>query len=97
MGSEMCIRDRDYCDVFMRLKNENPGKRHLLPNLRKKLVKQLAPGLKMDFVFHDLSTPAGDGDVREVHVNDCDKFPKKRFPPDKFELVSQVTRMKVTE
>ena len=60
-------------------------------------MNDLAPGLKMDFVFNDLSTPAGDGVVREVHVNDCDKFPKKRFPVDKFELVSQVTRMKVNE
>ena len=85
----------EYCDVFMRLKNENPGKQHLLPNLRRKLVKQLAPGLKMDFVFRDLTKNAGDGEDDDIQVNDVEQFPKKRFPPNKFELVSQVTRMKV--
>ena len=85
----------EYCDVFMRLKQEHPGKRNLLPNLRKKLVKQLAPGLKMDFVFHDLTHPTVDGEVPDIQVNDLEKFPKKKYPQDKYELVSQVTRMKV--
>ena len=50
----------------------------------------------MDFIFHDLSIPKEDREDTPVYVYGCDSFPKKKFPADKYELVSQATRINVS-
>ena len=84
-----------YCHVFARLKEENGGKDVNLANLRKKVMKEYVPGIKMDFIYADLSLPKEEREQNPVHVYGCDSIPMKKFPPDKYELLTQATRINV--
>ena len=81
---------------FLRFKEELNGKRNVMTDLRRKVMQENLPPIKMDYIFKDKSLETVNEDDDLVHAYDCDAFPKKKYPADKFELVSQVTRVKVS-
>ena len=87
----------EYADVFMHLKQTYLRKPPCLRDLRPRVMKKLLPDIKMDFVFDELPGETPVEEAEPVTAYDCDQFPKGKFPPDKYDLVSQVTRVKVSE
>ena len=67
-----------------------------MTDLRRKVMQENLPPIKMDYIFKDKSLETVNENDDLVHVYDCNAFPKKKYPADKFELVSQVTRVKVS-
>ena len=86
----------DHAQLFLRFKEELNGKRNVMTDLRRKVMQENLPPIKMDYIFKDKSLETVNEDDDLVHAYDCDAFPKKKYPADKFELVSQVTRVKVS-
>ena len=82
-----------HCDSFMKLKHERKGKSLKLHQLRKSMTKNLIPAIKMDFIYHDRSIDEDKREEKAVHVMNVSKQPVKDYPPDKFDLVSQVTKV----
>ena len=85
----------DHSHDFERLKRE--GKTPSLTHMRKKIVKKDIPGIKNDFRYQDLSLPEEEREDNEVYIQDVEAQPMKRFPPDQYELIGQVTRIEVIE
>ena len=85
----------DNAATFVRLKDLHKGKTNILPELRRKVISDCLPPIKMDYVFLDNSLPQEVRDDNPVHVYNCLQFPRKKYSTDKYELLSQVTRVKV--
>ena len=85
----------DHSETFVRCQKELDGRRNVMPDLRRKVMKENLPPMKMDFIFKDKGLPPEEQDENFVHAYDCETFPKKKFPVDRYELLSQVTRVKV--
>ena len=85
----------DYCDVFLRHKLEHGGRQIRMRELRKKVTKEHVPKVDMDFIYEDLSLPEEQRPEQQVHVMNCTVMPRKRFPPETHDLISQVTRVSV--
>lgn len=81
--------------VFQRLKEEH-GKEPSLKHLRKKIVKEDIPGILQDFRYWDLSLPEEEREANEIFVQNVESQPTKRYPPDRYELVGQVTKVDVS-
>ena len=80
-------------DIFMQLKAME-GRLKLI-SYRKCIIKSSIPEIRMDYVLEDLALAAGDGPEARVEEFNCLAFPKKKYPADKYRLLSQVTRVKV--
>ena len=81
--------------IFFRLRDQNIGRQNLLPELRRKVIKEKLPPIKMDFLLKDIKeSEEAEVEVVKYEFNHL-HFPRNKFPPDKFELLSQVTRVKV--
>jgi hypothetical protein len=78
--------------VFVELKKQLNGKKITMKDLREKVVNQCAPGIFSDYVFEDLSLPKGERKDNQVFVYNQKCFPRKEYPVENFELVSQITK-----
>ena len=81
--------------IFMKLRDQNEGRHNLLPELRRKVTREKLPPIKMDFLRKDIKESEEAGEEVLKHEFNHLYFPRVKFPPDKFELLSQVTRVKV--
>ena len=81
--------------LFVRLREENNGRENLLPDLRRKVIREKLPPIKMDFLMKDIEESEKAGEEVLKHEFNHLHFPRRKFPQDKFELLSQVTRVKV--
>ena len=77
---------------LFRLKMEREQRDLPDPNiatLRRKIMSSCVPPIKMDFIFIDKTTG------QEEKVYNKESFPRSAYPPDKYELVHQCTRVQV--
>ena len=77
---------------LFRLKMEREQRDLPDPNiatLRRKIMSSSVPPIKMDFIFIDKTTG------QEEKVYNKESFPRSAYPPDKYELVHQCTRVQV--
>ena len=81
--------------LFVRLREENNGRENLLPDLRRKVIREKLPPIKMDFLMKGIEESEKAGEEVLKHEFNHLHFPRRKFPQDKFELLSQVTRVKV--
>ena len=87
----------DNAETFVRLKNLQKKKRtRMMTELRKKVSRDCLPPIKMDFTFFDLETRENEGSDGIINLYSYDHFPKTAFPADRYELLSQVTRVSVS-
>ena len=84
----------DNSNIFMRMKES--GKQTSLNHLRRKVVHQDIPGITNDFRYHDLSLPEEERHENEILVANVSVQPMKRYPPDRYELIGQVTKIDVS-
>lgn len=86
----------DNCEDIQRLKSENKGKIPQLIHLRRIINERLVQGIFMDFKYHDLNLPEEDREENVVHVMNVKGQPMSKYPSDKYELISQVTKVDVS-
>jgi len=79
----------DNAPMLYRLQTEME-KMPLMQNLRRKVLSDHLPPIKMDFVFVDRATGL------DVDVYNLDAFPRARYPAALFDLKYQMTRVEVT-
>ena len=80
-----------YCDLISELKRNGKGKK--FPELRKKVLKECSPEMKMDYIFKDRSLPDDSEDY--TFVFNRETYPKKEYPFDRYELMAQITHCQV--
>ena len=85
----------EYADIFLQIKKKFPSQPPKLRDLRGRVKKEHIPELKMDFTFDTVAIDDEVGGPKEIMELDCVQFPRRRFPADRYNLVSQVTRVKV--
>ena len=83
------------CELISELKKENGGKIPCLSHLRRKLNEEHVHGIKMDFLFYDLSLCEEERSNNGIHVMNVDVKPQKRYPCDKYLLIYQVAKIEV--
>jgi hypothetical protein len=81
-----------YAHVFIELKRQLKGKKVTMKDLREKVVKEYTPGILSDYVFEDLNLPEEERKERQVYVYNQKSFPRKEYPLERYELVSQITK-----
>lgn len=81
----------DHAEVFVRLKMETANSRATTRQLREKVMNKNIPDVFMDFVFQEKNNPNDD-----IHIMNCRTFPKRQYPPDQYNLISQMTRVNVS-
>ena len=82
-----------HCDVISELKRNMNGKFKQFPELRKKVLKECAPRLKMDYIFKDKRLPDDSEDY--TYVFNRDSFPRTEYSFDKYQLIAQITHIEV--
>ena len=82
-----------HCDAISEFKANMDGKPTKFPALRKTVLKECAPALKMDYIFKDKSLPDHSEDY--TFVFNRESYPKREYPFDRYELMAQITHMKV--
>jgi hypothetical protein len=56
------------------------------------VIQALIPSSKSDYFFEDPNNHS-----KELHVMNCEAFPKRKYPSDKFKLLGQITKVKVSD
>lgn len=84
----------DLSKDFERLKSE--GSIPTMTHLRKVINDNLIDGILMDFKYHNLSLPEEDREANATYVMNVTSQPRKEYPPDKFQLIWQVTKVNVS-
>ena len=68
----------------------------ILRDLRRKVMEDNVPQLKMDFIYEDLSLTKEERESHRVFESNRNKMPLKKYPPETHELLCQVTRLSVS-
>ena len=86
----------DMCEVFMRCK-QALKKKPLLKSMRRKIIADNVPGIKLDYIIRDKARhEAGDNEESLIYLYNQSKFPLKRYPSSKYEVLNQITRVDVS-
>jgi len=80
-------------ECISRLKQEEGKDKINLKYLRGKVIQESLPEILMDFIFHDKHLPKEDQEHHPVLAYGCTVMPRKRYPPERYELISQVCRI----
>ena len=66
--------------------------------MRRKIIEENVPGIKLDYIIHDKAADdAGDDQDKLIYLYNQSKFPLKRYPASRYEILNQITRIDVSD
>lgn len=83
----------DICEVLARMK-ESMISKPVFKSLRRKVIEENVPGIKIDFILRDKSK--SDHPKDWIFLYNLTSFPVKRYPLAKYEMLNQITRIDVS-
>jgi len=84
----------DLCEKFARIKAVMDERKPSLKQLRRKIVEENVPGIKLDYVIRDTNV---EEEVNEpIYLYNLAQFPAKRYPLSRYEILNQITRIDVS-
>ena len=84
----------DMCETFVQIKDVLEGKKPSLKQLRRKVVEENVPGIKLDYIIRDKND--ADEAKEPIYLYNLPAFPAKQYPLSRYEILNQITRIDVS-